>query len=127
MPVTIIATAVNFYEDKLGFVCDYQDAGFGKLTRDEIEIHLWAANDLSWKNRGINLVAVPISTGAESFLAGTASCRIGVEGIEDLFLEYQKKGVLYNAHTRIEKTSWHTLEFPALDLHRNLLTFFQAT
>jgi hypothetical protein len=42
-----------------------------------------------------------------------------------LFQEYQKQGVLYSKETVIEKTSWGTREFPALDLHRNLLTFYE--
>jgi hypothetical protein len=32
----------------------------------------------------------PVWTGAESFIAGTASCRIEVQGIKELFEEYKK-------------------------------------
>ena len=70
--------------------------------------------------------ALIVDSGAESLPAGTASCRIEVKGIEDLHAEYRAKGVL-NSDERIVKTQpWGTREFPALDLHRNLLTFFEV-
>lgn len=120
LPVNDIQTAVKFYEDKFGFTCRHQDASFGLLFRDEVEIHLWAANDEDWHQR-----SEPIISGAESFLAGTASCRIEVDHIDELFIEYKKKGVLYNEDTEIEETPWGTREFPTLDLHRNLITFYE--
>jgi hypothetical protein len=32
----------------------------------------------------------PIRTGAETFITGTASCRIQVQGVDELFEEYKK-------------------------------------
>ena len=81
--------------------------------------------DRSWKNEGLALVADPICSGAESFLAGTASCRIEVQGIDELYEEYKKQGVIYDAETVVEGQPWGDREFPALDLHRNLLTFYE--
>lgn len=125
LPVFNINEAVRFYEDKLGFVGGHKDEGFAILTRDEAEIHLWAACDKGWKLRSILLFVRPIWSGAESFLAGTASCRIEVEDIDKLFTEYKQQKVLYNSKTIVEETPWGTREFPALDLHRNLLTFYE--
>jgi uncharacterized protein YceK len=125
MPVKDIDKAAMFYEIKLGFTVQYKDMKFAKLTRDHVEIHLWAASDTSWKLRGLSMVDKPIDSGAESFLAGTASCRIEVGNIDDLFTEYKKNEVLYNPSTIVEVTAWGTREFPILDLHRNLLTFFE--
>lgn len=125
LPVINIDKAVNFYQGKLGFHCGYKDEGFAKLIRDDVEIHLWAACDNGWKYRSLFLFAKPVSTGAETFLAGTASCRIEVEKIDDLYNEYREQGVLYNPETNVEETPWGTREFPALDLHRNLLTFYE--
>jgi hypothetical protein len=48
----------------------------------------------------------PVRTGAESFIAGTASCRIEVRGIEELFEEYKKQGVLHSPETKIEEQYW---------------------
>ncbi len=123
LPVYEIDNAVKFYEDKLGFTSRYNDSSFALLFRDEVEIHLWAANDKGWQSRDMS--DRPVLSGAESFLAGTASCRIGVEKINDLFTEYKNKGVLYSPTTVIEETPWGTREFPALDLHRNLITFYE--
>lgn len=126
LPVQSIDESVKFYTEKLGFAAAYHDDGFAKLTRDEIELHLWASSDESWKNQGSDLVTRPICSGAESFLAGTASCRIEVEGIDELYEEYKKQGVIYDVDTVVEDQPWGNREFPALDHHRNLLTFFEA-
>lgn len=125
LPVINIHKAVQFYQNRLNFECRHKEDGFAILVRDEAEIHLWAACDHGWKFRSIFLFIKPVWTGAESFIAGTSGCRIEVRNITDLYDEYKKQGVLYDSGTIIEKTSWGTLEFPALDLHRNLLTFYE--
>lgn len=125
LPVHNIDNATKFYKTKYGFTCEYKDIGFSKLRRDEVEIHLWSSCDKSWKWRSIFLFLKPIWTGAETFIAGTHSCRIEVIGIDELYNEMLKNGVLYNSETVIEKTDWGTREFPTLDLHRNLLIFYE--
>jgi len=125
LPVHNIDEAVNFYETKFGFTNKYNDNGFAKLIRDEIEIHLWAASDRKWKWRSILLFVRPIFSGAESFIAGTHSCRIEVVEIDKFYNEFSQSKVLYNSKTIVEKTDWGTMEFPTLDLHGNLLTFFE--
>lgn len=125
LPVQDIGNSIAFYSTKLGFSIDHHDDGFCIVVRDEIEIHLWKSGDETWKNKGASLVTNPISSGAESFLAGTASCRIEVQDIDELFEGYKKQGVIYNPNTVIEKTPWVTREFSALDHHRNLLTFYE--
>lgn len=125
LPIQHVEEAITFYEDKLGFTSRYKDDDFAILDRDGIEIHLWAASDNGWKLRSLFLFLRPIWSGAESFLAGTASCRIEVEKIDELFSEYEEQVVLYKPTTVVEKTHWGTREFPALDLHRNLLIFYE--
>jgi len=124
-PVLNISVAVQFYRKELNFECRHEEKFFAILTRNEIEIHLWAACDPHWKWRSIFLFLRPVWSGSESFLAGTASCRVEVDGIEALYQEYKQTGVLYNKETVIEQTSWRTREFPVLDLNRNLITFFE--
>lgn len=99
LPVQDIDEAVTFYENKLGFAGGYRDKGFAILTRGEVEIHLWAACDNGWKLRSLLLFVRPIWSGAESFLAGTAGCRIQVDNIDELFAEYKKQEVLYSPST----------------------------
>ena len=126
LPGHDIERAVTFYHDKLGFECAHKDDSFARLVRDAVEIHLWAACDTHWKFRSIILFVRPVSSGAESFLGGTASCTIKVEEIDKLYDECKKAGVLFGRDTIVEETSWGTREFPVLDPHRNLLTFYQS-
>ncbi|NIQ58129.1 MAG: bleomycin resistance family protein, partial [Gammaproteobacteria bacterium] len=107
-----------------GFAVGHHDDGFAIVTRDDVELHLWAACDETWKTRG-SIASRPVVSGAESFLAGTASCRIEVGGIDELYTEYRDRGVLYGPDTVIEARPWGTREFPTLDLERNLLTFYE--
>jgi catechol 2,3-dioxygenase-like lactoylglutathione lyase family enzyme len=127
LPVQDIKQSMEFYTTKLGFTIRHHDDGFCVAVRDEVEIHLWKSGDETWKTKGADLAAEPIGSGAESFLAGTASCRIEVQGINELFEEYKKQGVIYNPDTIVETQPWGTREFPALDHHRNLLTFYERT
>jgi catechol 2,3-dioxygenase-like lactoylglutathione lyase family enzyme len=102
LPVQDIKQSIEFYTTKLGFSVPHHDNGFAIVVRDEVEIHLWASSDESWRNRGASLATRPIISGAESFIAGTASCRIEVEGIDQLFEEYKNKAVIYNPDTVVE-------------------------
>jgi hypothetical protein len=124
-PVKLIDKAVDFYETRFGFNCRHKEKYFAILHRGDIELHLWASCDNSWKWSSILLFAKPIWTGAESFLAGTHSCRIQVKGIDELFEELKATNVLHSRKTVIEKTYYGTREFPTLDLHGNLLTFYE--
>lgn len=126
LPVQDIRQSMEFYTTKLGFVVRHHEEGFCIVVRDEVEIHLWKSADESWKNKGMALVAEPICSGAESFLVGTASCRIEVQGIDELYKEYKTTGVLYNADTVVVDQPWGDREFPTLDHHRNLLTFYEV-
>lgn len=125
LPVQDIRQSCDYYSKRLGFAVRHQEEDFAIVVRDAVEIHLWKSGDEGWKNRGISLVANPICSGAESFLAGTASCRIEVQGIDELYEEYKKQGVIYSPDTVIEEQPWGDREFPALDHHRNLLTFYE--
>lgn len=86
LPVRDIDTAVEIYVRAFGFTTRYTDPTFARLTRDDVEIHLWAADDDSWNTRS-DPAAWPVCSGAETFLAGTASCRIAVDEINDLYAE----------------------------------------
>ncbi|MQA90257.1 MAG: bleomycin resistance family protein [Gemmatimonas sp.] len=127
LPVRDIARAAEFYRDRLGFAVGHMDEGFGIVSRDGVVIHLWAAGDESWRHRPRTPASSPVVTGAETFLAGTASCRIEVIEVDDLYAEMKGAGVLYAADTVIEATPWGTREFPVLDLERNLLTFYERS
>ncbi len=126
LPVQSIKQSCEYYTNRLGFTIRHQEETFAIAVRDEIEIHLWQSCDNSWKWRSLFLVLKPVWSGAESFIAGTASCRIQVQGIEELYGEYKKQGVLHSADTEIEEQHWGHKEFPVVDLYRNLLTFYEV-
>ncbi len=74
LPVRDMTVAVECYRDRFGFTVLHQDGGFAVLIRDDAEVHLWESSDETW--RGRQSADSPVCSGAESFIAGTASCRI---------------------------------------------------
>ncbi len=124
LPVRDVAAAVVHYGERFGFEVAHHDDGFAVLTRDDAVIHLWQADDDSWRSRP-NLVERPVKSGAESFLAGTASCRIEVADVDALYAELAAADVLHPvARKGVEATDFGTREFGTLDLDGNLLGFF---
>ena len=124
LPVRDASRAVEFYRDKLGFSVVHHDGGFAVLKRDGAEVHLWEAADETWRDRSVD--DRPVRSGAESFIAGTASCRIATEGVDELHGELDDAGVLHPVSSDgAQDTDFGTREFAALDLDGNLLTFFK--
>ena len=124
LPVRSAAEAVTFYRDRLGFEVLHHDGGFAVIRRDDAVLHLWEAGDEGWRARGT--LERPVRSGAESFIAGTASCRIEVERVDDLFEEMRGAGVLHPVSREgVSDTDFGTREFATLDGDGNLLTFFR--
>ncbi|RYZ54681.1 MAG: bleomycin resistance family protein [Sphingobacteriales bacterium] len=126
LPAINVKKAVDFYQSKLGFYARHQEDSFAILVRDGIEIHLWQACDQSWKFRSLALFLRPIWSGAETFIAGTASCRVEVVGIDELYLEYKATGVLHSEHSVVEEQPWGHRDLATLDLYGNLITFYEV-
>lgn len=124
LPVRDAVAAVAFYRDRLGFEVLHHDGGFAVLGRDRAVVHLWEASDESWRERGS--VDRPVRSGAESFIAGTASCRIRVEGVDELYEELRASEVLHKvSRDGVSETDFGTREFATLDQDSNLIAFFQ--
>ena len=124
MPVRDAGAAVDFYRDRLGFEVLHHEEGFAVLGRDDARVHVWQAADETWRER-VALRETPISSGAESFIAGTASCRIMVEGVDDLYAELSAKDVLHPVSREgVSETDYGTREFATLDQDGNLISFF---
>ena len=66
------------------------------MRRDDAVLHLWQADDEGWCTRDPS--EPPVRSGAESFM-GTASCRISVEGVDELYEELRSKDVLHPVST----------------------------
>lgn len=100
LPVSDERRAVAFLESALGFTeLRHDGKGLGILRRDAVELHVWVADGSA--------------PGAERHLAGSASCRIEVTGVDGLYQHGQQLGVVHpNAplqdrwvgHPRVRRT-----------------------
>jgi catechol 2,3-dioxygenase-like lactoylglutathione lyase family enzyme len=125
LPVRDVAAAVAHYTERFGFEVRHHDGDFAVIARDDAILHLWGATDDDWRTRP-NLPDRPICSGAESFIAGTASCRIEVTDVDALHAELEATGVLHPvSRDGITTTDFGTREFATLDLDGNLLSFFR--
>lgn len=113
LPVRDVPTAVSYYRDRLGFEPRHVDAGFAIVRRDEVEIHLWAANDAD-------------RPGAEPSLAGSASCRVRVTGLPALYAECRAHGVVH-PNGALATQPWGDDDFTVLDADGNAIAFFEPT
>jgi len=110
LPVRDATGAVGFYRDRLGFEVLHEDDGFAVLRRDDAVLHVWQAGDESWRERAA--ADRPVRSGAESFIAGTASCRIEVEGVDDLYDELRNRDVLHQvSRDGVTDTDFGSREF----------------
>jgi catechol 2,3-dioxygenase-like lactoylglutathione lyase family enzyme len=123
LPARDVAESVAFYRERLGFESLHHDGGFAVLGRDDAVVHLWQADDTSWAERAQG--ESPVCSGAESFLAGTASCRIEVAGIDELYEELRERDVLHPvSRDGVTDTDFGTREFATLDRDGNLIAFY---
>lgn len=123
LPCRDVGAAVEVYRERFGFEALHHDGGFAVLQRDAARLHLWQSADESWRSRD-DLRERPVRSGAESFLSGTASCRIEVDGVDALFEELSGAGVLHHTVRGVRATDFGTREFATVDLDNNLLEFF---
>ena len=121
LPVKNMERGVEFYRDKLGFTFGHLEGGFAIFRREAVEIHLWAATDERWRTRG---GSSPVVSGAESFIAGTASCRVEVEDVDGLYRRLYPLGIVH-PNGRLADQPWGTRDFGVLDPDGNLITFFE--
>lgn len=123
LPVSSIQASADFYCSKLGFTLGYHTENFAVLQYDGVRmIHLWAANDESWRSR--NISAKPVDSGAESFIAGTASCRIEVEGVSELYEQVRTLGILH-PNAPLSDRWWGERDFGITDPDNNLIEFYE--
>ncbi len=111
LPVSDERAAVRFLQDALGFVeLEQDDVGLGILRRDAVELHVWLADGSA--------------PGAERSLAGSASCRLEVTGVDELYEHCRRLRVV---HPRAPLTDqpWGTREFGVLDPDSKLISRYE--
>jgi catechol 2,3-dioxygenase-like lactoylglutathione lyase family enzyme len=122
MPAQDVARSVDFYTGVLGFEPVVADDGFALLRRDGATVSIWGAVDDSWQTRAD--WGRPVVSGAETFIAGTASFRVNVAGVDELYEQCKAKDVVHpNGH--IGDSDWGTREFSVLDPDGNLVGFWE--
>lgn len=130
LPCRDVAAAAEHYVSRFGFEVIHQDAGFAVLVRDDSRLHLWQSGDEGWRARPVeDLRDSPVRTGAETFIAGTASCRIELDSlasVDELHAELAAAGVLHPTDPGgPTDTDFGAREFAALDLDGNLIEFYR--
>jgi len=124
LPVRDAASSAAFYRDRLGFRVLHDEEGFVILERDGAQVHLWQAGDETWRGRAGD--ERPVRSGAESFIAGTASCRIEVVGVDALYEELRPREVVHSvSRDGVSETEYGSREFAMLDADGNLISFFE--
>jgi catechol 2,3-dioxygenase-like lactoylglutathione lyase family enzyme len=123
MPCRDVAASVAFYTEKLGFEGRHRDGGYAVLVRDGVRLSLWQADDEGWR-RGLDATR-PVCSGAESFICGTASFVVDVEGIDELFERCREHGILHPVSKAVEQEEFGPRSFAALDPDGNLITFLE--
>ena len=125
LPCRDVGAAAAHYAERFGFAVLHQEDGFAVLERDDAQLHLWESGDEGWRDRA-DLGEQPVRSGAESFLSGTASCRIEVTDVDALYTELRGAGVLHPASQGgVSTTDFGSREFATVDRDGNLLTFFR--
>ena len=136
LPCRDVSASVDHYVARFGFTVAHQDTAFAVLTRDDARLHLWESGDDGWRLRPVeDLRESPVRTGAETFIAGTASCRIeldSVAAVDELYAELAAAGVLHPGDpcapgpaSGPSDTDFGTREFATLDLDGNLIEFYR--
>jgi hypothetical protein len=96
-----IQRSITFFEN-LGFTKAAHYPDYGIVEQGSVQIHFWLCTD----------PAVPRATG----------CRINVSGIDALFANYSKLGVIH-PNDPLSLKPWGLREFSILDVDGNLVTF----
>ncbi len=100
--VADVPKAVAFYRDRLGFTPSFEFGPYAGVQLGAIEIHL--------------------DGGEHAFSARPLCCRFHVRGVDDVYEDFYKKGVVM-PDERLETTPFGMRQFSLLDLDGNRITF----
>jgi catechol 2,3-dioxygenase-like lactoylglutathione lyase family enzyme len=95
-----------FYQQKLAFKTSYKSEVYLIMCRADLVLHFWACED---KN-----------------IAQNTSCYINVEGVDELYSEYEQAGVIHpHSNAKLQDQPHGMREFAIVDGDGNLLKFGQ--
>ena len=102
-----IQRSAEFFSSKLGFTKVHVVQGeYGIVSNGPVGIHFWACNDRR--------------------IAEATSCRVQVQGIEDLYTQCASHAIVH-PNAPLASKPWGTKEFAILDPDGNLVTFYERT
>ena len=100
-----IERSVEFFCSKLGFTKIQEEQGaYGIVSSGAVSIHFWACTDRK--------------------IAEASGCRVGVRGIERLYAQCVKSGIVH-PNAPLVKAPWGSQEFGILDPSGNIVTFYE--
>ena len=108
LPSRDVASAIEFYVNKLGFTLSFRDANepkYAGVKRDNVELHLQWHDPKEWER-----VERPM-------------LRFLVADVDALHNELKSKEV-FHENTALRNTPWGTREFAFYDIDKNGLTFY---
>ena len=100
--VSDVSKSVAFYKDRLGFTPIFEFGPYAGVQRGPIEIHL--------------------DGGQHDFSARPTCCRFHIRGIDSLYEEMDKQGVV-KPDERLETAPHGMRQFSVLDADGNRITF----
>jgi len=92
----------RFYSERLGFEAVARYADYAICARDGVQVHFWLTDDPE----------IPKAT----------SCRIDVDGIDELYRELHAADVIH-PNAPLREQPWGLREFGVVDGDGNLITF----
>jgi len=126
LPVIDVTVGVEFYRRAFGFRCVHVEPSLAVVVRDRCELHLWAADDLAWLDRSPRESVSPVASGLETFIAGTATCRIEVRGLERIVEGLRSSGLILHQASPIESKPWGSREVSVFDPWWNLIVLYET-
>jgi catechol 2,3-dioxygenase-like lactoylglutathione lyase family enzyme len=104
LPALNIQDTIRFFEQHLGFTARHQEDEYGIVRRDAVEIHFWRC--------------------ADRRIAENTSCRIHVQGVDELYREVVGQGIVH-PNAALETKPWGVREFAIVDASGNLVWFVE--
>lgn len=104
LPALNIQETIHFFEQHLGFVARHQKDDYGIIRRDAVEIHFWRC--------------------ADRHLPENSSCRILVQGVEQIYRDAVSHGIVH-PNAALEAKPWGVREFAIVDVNGNLVWFVE--
>src|SRR5262249_14018654 len=104
IPVTDVTDAIAFYDEALAFTLAFQQGEYAGVERGAAQLHL---------------------DGVVNAAAGQVTVRVSVEGVDALYAEIERKGVV-DPTEPLNTKPWGARQFSVLDCCGNRLTFVEG-